>query len=133
MDVIIVRPAGAKPTIHADHIQLPVKAAGTVTVVLYPRLKTEQPPRITPLAEGRGMTVQTPKGTDTIFLDLNPISFKSRQVTFEGKAGLVRKWGDKQTRIKVGPCDVAPGWKGGDRELRTIRWDGPQYPTFPDE
>ena len=133
MDVIFVRPAGAKPTLHADHIQLPVKTAGTVTVVLYPRLKTEQPPRVTPLADGRGMTVQTPKGTDTIFLDLNPVSFKSRQFTFEGKAGLVRIRRDKETRIKVGLCDVAPGWKGGDRELRTIRWDGPQYPTFPDE
>jgi len=85
------------------------------------------------LADGRGMTVQTPKGTDTIFLDLNPVSFKSRQFTFEGKAGLVRIRRDKETRIKVGLCDVAPGWKGGDRELRTIRWDGPQYPTFPDE
>ena len=133
MDVIFVRPAGAKPTLHVDHIQLPVKAAGTVTVVLYPRLKTERSPRVTPLADGRGMTVQTLKGTDTIFLDLKPVSFKSRQISFEGKAGLVRNWRGKQTRIKVGPCDVAPGWKGGDRELRTIRWEGPQYPTFPDE
>ena len=133
MDVIFVRPAGAKPTVHADHIQLAVKTAGTVTVVLYPRLKTERPPRVTSLADGRGLAVQTPRGTDTIFLDLKPVSFKSEKVSFEGKAGLVRSWGDKQIRIKVGPCEVAPGWQGGDRELRTIRWDGPQYPRFPDK
>jgi hypothetical protein len=41
--------------------------------------------------------------------------------------------GDKQTEFKVGRCDVAPGWEGGDRELRMIRWDGPQYPAFRDE
>jgi len=133
MDVIFVRPAGAKPTIHADHIQLSVKAAGTVTAVLYPRLKTERPPLVTPLADGRGMTVRTPKGSDTIFLDLKPVSFKSDRISFEGKAGLVRNRRGKQTRTKVGPCDVAPGWKGGDRELRTIRWEGPQYPIFPDK
>ena len=80
-----------------------------------------------------GKIVQTAKGTDTVFLDPNPVSFKSGQITFEGKAGLVRHWGDRQTEFKVGRCDVAPGWEGGDRELRMIRWDGPQYPTFPDE
>lgn len=48
-------------------------------------------------------------------------------------AGLVRNWGGKQTEVKAGPCDVAPGWEDGDRELRMIRWDGPQYPSFPDE
>jgi hypothetical protein len=133
MDVIFVRTGGAKPTIHDNHIQLSVKEAGTVTVVLYPRLKTERSPRVTPLVDGRGMTVQTQKGLDTIFLDPYPVSFKSGQTKFEGKAGLVRNWRGKQTRIKVGPCDVAPGWKGGDRELRTIRWEGPQYPKFPDK
>jgi len=35
---------------------------------------------------------------------------------------LVRDWGGKQTHFKVGPCEVAPGWEGGDRELRMIRW-----------
>lgn len=133
MDVVFVRPASAKPSIHADHIQLSVKEGGTVTVVLYPRLKTERPPRVTPLADGKAMSVQTSKGTDTIFLDPNPVAFKSEQTTFEGKVGLVRNWGGKRTEVKVGPCDVAPGWDGGDRQLRMIRWEGPQYPTFPDE
>jgi hypothetical protein len=133
MDVIFVRPAGAKPSIHADHIQLSVKAAGTVTAVLYPRLKTERRPRVTPLANGRGVTVQTAKGTDTIFLDPTPVSFKSGQISFEGRAGLVRNRGGKQTHFKVGPCEVAPGWEGGDRELRMIRWEGPQYPASSDE
>ncbi len=115
MDVIFVRPAGAKPTIHGDHIQLSVKEAGTVTVLLYPRMKTERPPRVTPLADGQGVAVQTPKGTDHIFLDPAPVSFKSGPIAFEGKAGLVRQWGGKQTEFKVGSCDVAPGWEGGDR------------------
>ena len=122
MDVIFVRPAGANPSIHSEHIQLSVKSAGTVTVVLYPRLKTERPPRVTPLAGGRGVVVQTAKGTDAIFLDPDPVSYKSGKIAFEGKAGLVRQWGGKQTHFKVGPCEVAPGWEGGDRELRMIRW-----------
>ena len=131
--VVFVRPAGAKPSIHGDHIQLSVTAAGTVTAVLYPRFKSEEPPRVTPLANGQGVTVQTSKGTDIIFLDPDPISFNSDKIAFVGKAGLVRNWGGKQTEVKAGPCDVAPGWEDGDRELRMIRWDGPQYPSFPDE
>jgi hypothetical protein len=122
MDVIFVRPAGAKSTIHGDHIQLSVKSAGTVTVVIYPRLKTERPPRVTSLAGGWGVAVQTAKGTDRIFLDPKPVAFKSGKITFDGKAGLVRDWGGKQTHFKVGPCEVAPGWEVGDRELRMIRW-----------
>ena len=39
----------------------------------------------------------------------------------------------KAVTTVVGPCEVPPGWEGGDDELRTIRWDGPQYPVFPDE
>ena len=104
-----------------------------MTAVLYPRLKTERRPRVTPLANGRGVTVQTAKGTDTIFLDPTPVSFKSGQISFEGRAGLVRNRGGKQTHFKVGPCEVAPGWEGGDRELRMIRWEGPQYPASSDE
>ena len=133
MDIVFVRPAGVKPVIQKDHIQVALGKEGTVTVVLYPRLKTEKPPKITAIADGRGVTVETPKGPDSIFLDLIPVSQKVGTIAFEGKAGLVRTRDGKQTQTTIGPCDVAPGWEGGDRELRMIRWDGPQYPVFPDD
>lgn len=133
MDVVFTRPAGAKPTIHGDHIQLAVTAPGTVTVVLYPRLKTEPPPSISALADGRGVLVRTPAGSDTVLLDPEPFKHQSDGWTFEGRAGLVRSRGGQRRETRIGPCDVAPGWPGGDRELRTIRWEGPQFPVFPDE
>jgi len=127
MDVIFIRPAGAKPTIHGDHIQLAVTAPGAVTAVLYPRLKSERRPKVTPVADGRGVIIQTPKGADTIFLDANPIEFHSGRTEFKGKAGLIRTWRGKTTKLTVGECEVAPGWEG-DRQIRTIRWDGPPFP-----
>jgi hypothetical protein len=133
LDVIFVRPAGAQPTIHADHIQLAVAAAGTVTAVLYPRSKTEPSPKVAPLAGGRGVTVTTAHGTDTVFLDPETVTHQAGGLSFEGKAGLVRDRNGKRTEAKVGPCDVTPGWEGGDRELRTLRREGPQHPVFPDE
>ncbi len=133
MDVVFTRPAGAKPTIHGDHIQLAVPSPGTVTVVLYPRLKTEPPPSIAALADGRGVLVRTNVGSDAVFLNPEAFTHQGDGWTFEGRAGLVRTRGGQRSESRVGPCDVAPGWPGGDRELRSIPWEGPQFPVFPDE
>ena len=54
-------------------------------------------------------------------------------MTFEGKAGLVKIRNGKQLTSRPGSCAVTPGWNDGDRELRTIRWQGPQYPVSPDQ
>lgn len=133
MDVVFTRPANAKPTIHGDHIQLAVSTPGTVTVVLYPRLRTEPPPSITPIADGRGVMVRTQLGSDVMLLNPEPFAFQGEGWKFDGHAGLVRMRGGQRRETRVGPCEVAPGWPDGDRELRSIRWEGPQFPVFPDE
>ncbi len=122
-----------KPVIESNHISVAIAQAGTISVLLYPRLKTEKPAQVTPLAGGKGARVVTAAGTDYIFLNPEPLTFSERDVAFEGKAGLIQVRNGKQIVSIPGPCEVAPGWEGGDRELRTIRWRGPQYPVFPDE
>jgi hypothetical protein len=131
MDVVFVRPAGAKPQINADHVSLSISAGGGVTAVMYPRLKTELPPQVASLVEGKVVKVTTSVGTDFVFLD--PVAFKFNQgsVTFDGRSGLVRIRSGQTTQSQPGPCDVPPGWEGGDRELRMIPWKGPQFPSFP--
>jgi hypothetical protein len=131
LDVVFVRPPGAKLQVHSDHVNLAIRARGGVTAVLYPRLKTEQPPQVTALADGKGVKLATPVGTDYVFLDPTDFSFSQGPVAFEGKAGLIKVRGGRQIKSQPGPCDVAPGWEGGNRELRMIPWKGPQYPSFP--
>lgn len=131
MDVVFVRPAGAKPQIHADHISLAITGSGGVTAVLYPRLKQERSPLITAVAGGKGAKVETPAGADFVFLDPSSFTFSENAVAFEGKTGLVKLRGGKAIKSQPGSCDVAPGWEGGNRELRMIHWKGPQFPSFP--
>ncbi len=131
LDVLFVRPTGAKPEIHTNHVSLPIGSSGSVTVVLYPRLKQERTPPLTAVAAGKGVKIGTPAGTDYVFLDPGSVSFSQDAVTFEGKAGLIKLRGGKPIKSEPGACDVAPGWAGGERELRTIRWKGPQFPAFP--
>ena len=133
MDIVFLRPDKVKPEIHSNHVSVAVSAPGTLSVLLYPRLKTEKPPQVTPLADGRGVKVVTAAGTDYVFLDPRPLTFEGDGVSFAGKAGLVKIRDGKRIESQPGSCEVAPGWEGGDRELRTIRWKGPQYPVFPDE
>lgn len=133
LDVMFARPAGAKPTIHGDHIQLAVSMPGTVTVVLYPRLKTEPSPSITPLADGRGVLVRNAIGSDAVFLDPESFTHQGEGWIFTGRAGLIRNRNGQRRETRIGSCEVTPGWAGGDRELRSIPWEGPQFPIFPDE
>jgi len=133
MDIVFVRPAKVKVDPSADHLSVALDAAGTLTAVLYPRLKTEKPPQVTPLAGGKGVKVVTPVGTDFVFLNPDPFVSSEGGVTFEGKAGLVKIRNGKQLTSRPGSCAVTPGWNDGDRELRTIRWQGPQYPVSPDQ
>lgn len=131
MDVVFVRPAGAKPQNNADHVSLSIGTSGGVMAVLYPRLKTEASPQVASLVEGKGLKVTTAAGTDYVFLDPAESKFSQDSVTFEGRVGLIRVRGGQQTKYQPGPCDVPPGWEGGNRELRMIPWKGPQFPSFP--
>lgn len=133
MDVVLVGPQTPHLTIRDDHIELAVKNAGTIRVVLYPRLKTEAQARVTSWADCHGVQVQTASGTDHLILAPQAVSAAAVGTRIEGRAGLISDRPGRQKTVQVGRCDVVPGWPEGDRELREIRWDGPQYPRFPDE
>jgi hypothetical protein len=131
LDIVLLRPTPVEARVHDDHISLGMSQSGTVTAVLCPRLRSEKPAKVTPLAEGRGARIETKTGTDFVFLDPAFFQFREGNVVFGGKAGVVQVRGSELPQTSTGPCEVAPGWKNGDRELRMIRWDGPQYPKFP--
>lgn len=77
-------------------------------VVLYPRLKENDPPaKFERLAESV-VRVETPLSTDTVFADFKPVKFANDQLSFEGVAGAVRQF--KSGKIAVvnseGACEV---------------------------
>lgn len=59
-------------------------------VVVYPRLKTEATPTFAPLAGGKGVKVETPAGTDYVFLSNEPFTYKEGDVEFTGTVGAVQ-------------------------------------------
>ena len=134
MDIIFLRPAGVKPRILADHIAVALDKPGMLRAVLYPRLRTETPPVVTPLADGGGVTVKTAAGTDTIYLNPEPVKADVAGKPFEGKICLVKERGGQARTSLPGACDIPRDfWPEGDRQLRQIHWPkGPQYPVFPD-
>ncbi len=133
MDVVFAGSLAPQLSIQADHIELAVQNPGTIRVVLYPRLKTEAPARVSTWANGLGVQVQTTDGTDHILLGPQEARVAAAGTQIEGRAGLISDRPGRQKTVQPGRCDVSPGWQDGDRELREIRWDGPQYPIFPDE
>lgn len=134
LDIFFVRPATAKPQIFADRISVAVEASGTLTAILYPRLRTEKRPEVTPLADGQGIKIVTAAGTDIVYLNPEPIKAETAAGTFGGKVGLFKQRGGKPVQVLPGACAVARDWwPDGDPQLRRIHWKvGPQYPTFPD-
>jgi hypothetical protein len=73
-----------------------------LTAVLYPRLRTEKPPVITTLADGKGVKVQHAAGTDYIFLSPEPFTFTEGTITFTGTTGLVKIRAGKETVVALG-------------------------------
>lgn len=149
MDIIFVRPANAKVQIRSEtlpptayskdpivvhYIAVPIEQAGTLTAVLYPRLRTEKAPEVKALADGRGVKVVTSAGTDTVYLHPEPIKEKVGGKEFEGKVCLVKERGGRAVQALPGACDIKRDyWMDGDPQLRKIHWKkGPQYPPFPD-
>lgn len=68
---------------------------GTMTYVLYPRLKTEKPPVFTSLGDGKVLCIQSDTGTDYVFLSATPFTWKQGTMSFEGKSGAIRFRGKK--------------------------------------
>jgi len=94
------------------------------TVLLYPRLKEDEPPVLTRLADGRGVKVQTPAGTDYVFLAPRPFSFRQDGVQFEGTCGLVQ--------MRDGRLVLALGAAGSiGAEGRSLKADRPQWQQWP--
>lgn len=150
MDIVFVRPANVKVQIRSEtlpataysggkpitvhHIAVPVEQAGTLTAVLYPRLRTEKAPEVKALADGKGVKVVTAAGTDTVYLNPEPVKEKAGGKEFEGKVCLVKERGGKAVQSLPGACDIKRDyWTDGDPQLRKIHWKSKlQYPPFPD-
>ena len=73
-----------------EGLTLPVTKAEPVFCVLYPRLKTEKPPAFVTLANGRGVKVTHATGTDYVFMSATPFEFHEGDITFKGRAGVIR-------------------------------------------
>jgi hypothetical protein len=68
-------------------------------VVLYPRLKKDDPPaKFTRLAP-HAVKVETPLSTDYVFLSSWPFSFSDGKVEFKGMAGAVRFYGSGKIAV----------------------------------
>ncbi len=59
-------------------------------VVVYPRLKNEALPTFLAIAEGRGVKLETPAGTEYVFLSNEPFTYKEGDVEFTGTVGAVQ-------------------------------------------
>ncbi|HOF86495.1 MAG TPA: hypothetical protein PLZ36_00140 [Armatimonadota bacterium] len=133
MDVIFAAPAGlalatraatrrANCALHPDGrmgvmdmtqigLEAPVARENGYLVVLYPRLKAEAAPTVTPLAGGKGVRVETPAGTDLIFLSSSPFTYDEGGVQFTGTAGMVRVRDGQYTLTLGAPGHIAAGGK----------------------
>ncbi len=65
--------------------------------VLYPRKADEQPATFTSLADGKGVKVVTPQGTDWVFLSEVPVQWTGEGMSFSGTAGAIRQVGEQWT------------------------------------
>ncbi len=80
-----------------------------ISTVLYPRLRTEQPPAFTAIADGRGVKIESPSGVDYVFLSREPFTFEQGDVRFEGTVGLVQIR-DGKPRLSLGAAgSIAAG------------------------
>ena len=70
--------------------------------VLYPRLPHEAAPKVSILAEGAGVQIETPSGVHRVFLSAKPINFTAEAVRFEGKVGAIRQAADG-LHLTLGP------------------------------
>lgn len=74
---------------------------GSITTLIYPRLKGEAPPRVTWHADGQIAEVKTSSGTDYVFLTSKPEgAFKTKSgVSFQGTAGAILEHGQHHVLV----------------------------------
>ena len=133
MDVCFAGVSTATPEIQSNVVRVAIAQPGTLLTVLYPRLRGERPVQVEALPDRQGVRVVTPVGTDLVYLSPESIKAEVNGRPVAGRVCLVRERGGKTVVVQAGDCPVAPGWEGGDQQLRMIRWSGPQYPPFPDD
>lgn len=63
---------------------------GSMTFVVYPRLKTDEAPVFSSVAGGKGVKIVTQGETDYVFQSATPIEWKNEEVSFSGKSGVAR-------------------------------------------
>ena len=77
------------------------QAGDAVTAVIYPRLRDEKPPVMTPLASGAGVRIEGPHGTDYVFLNHTPVEIEADDVRFRGTVGAVRLRPEKPPQLSL--------------------------------
>ena len=134
LDLFFLQKDVAKPQILGNRIAVAVEKSGTLTVILYPRLRTEPRPKVKALADGQGAEITTAAGTDIVYLSPTPLKADLGGQEFEGKVALLKTRKGKPVRALPGACEIKRDWwTEGDPQLRQIHWSvGPQYPKFPD-
>ena len=92
-----LRPDGVQDAITTTQTGLIAtnKDALVFAVVLYPRLKTENPPTCTPLADGKAVKIVSAAGTDYVFLSAQPFTFNEGDLAFEGTCGSIQQRGNR--------------------------------------
>ncbi|HEY5743252.1 MAG TPA: hypothetical protein VIS99_11985 [Terrimicrobiaceae bacterium] len=71
------------------------KDALVLTCLIYPRLKSEKPPSITAIADGKGVKIQSDAGTDYAFLSSTRFTYREKSVAFAGTAGAIKLRGNR--------------------------------------
>lgn len=87
-------------------IRIPLAPTASLPVLLYPRLKTQAPPRVTPLSDGRGVRIETQGRTDIVYLGNAPFADGG---VFEGTAALAIERGGQTTLALGAPGMIARG------------------------
>jgi hypothetical protein len=90
------------------HLVLPPDSA--LSWLLYPRLRDEKPPTITPLGREEVLKVESPAGTDYVFLSPQPTETQFERIRFKGTAGIIQV---RQKQVTLTLCQ--PG---------EVRFDG---------
>ncbi len=75
---------------------------GAYHVLIYPRLKSEAKPVITSIADGRGVKVESPSGTDYVFLSNEVFNFREGTIAFEGTIGAIQLRKNRRKILSLG-------------------------------
>jgi len=95
-DVVKTTPLSVKthsagpPSTDQRGLKLVLTPGTSLTWLMYPRLRDEKPPAISTLGREDALKIETPAGTDYVFLAPAPIEFRAGEIEFKGTAGLIR-------------------------------------------